>query len=290
MTIEDKKLPGRATHALVVEGGAMRGIFSAGVLDTFIHEGFDPFHLLIGVSAGAGNIAAYLADMYGRNYTIYTDYSLRPEFISWKKFLAGGHLIDLDWLWSVTIRDTRLDLQKLFGKKKDFLIVATSVKMGRAVYLKPDETTCEAYLKASSALPVLYRSFPTIDGEMMTDGGIADSIPVIEAYRRGARTIMVLRSRPSQYVKKNTPATVLYALLLRKYPNLSRALRTRAALYMKSVDFITAPPPDVQVIHVSPPAGFETSRLTQDISILERDYRTGRQEGARAIERWHDAF
>ena len=73
--------------ALVVEGGAMRGIFSAGIMDTFIEKKFNPFDLLIGVSIGASNIAAYLADMYQRNYKIFTVYSLNPEFISMKKFL-----------------------------------------------------------------------------------------------------------------------------------------------------------------------------------------------------------
>ncbi|MBN2256142.1 MAG: patatin family protein [Deltaproteobacteria bacterium] len=285
----DEKRPCTLKTALVVEGGAMRGIFSAGVLDTFIRERFDPFDILIGVSAGAGNIAAFLADMYRRNYKIYTDYSLRPEFMSWKKFLAGGNLINLDWLWKMTIRDVRLDLKKIFGKKKVFLIVATSVETGRAVYLQPDETTCEEYLKVSSALPFLYRTFPKVNGEKMTDGGIADSIPVIEAYRRGARTIMVLRSRPSDYVKKNSPATALYAALLRKYPNLSRAMRARAGAYMKSVAFINHPPPGVTVVDVCPPDGFETARLTKNLSVLERDYRIGRQEGTRAIERWNEA-
>ena len=274
-------------NALVVEGGAMRGIFSAGVLDTFLLEGFDPFDLYIGVSAGAGNIAAFLADMYQRNYKIYTDYSLRPEFISWKKFLAGGHLIDLDWMWDMTIREIRLDLKKLFGKKKDFFIVATDVETGRAVYLQPDENTCEEYLKASSALPLLYRKYLTINGMMMTDGGIADSVPVIEAYRRGAKNIMVLRSRQSDYVKKDSVVTTIHAMLLRKYPNMSRALRKRAAIYMKSIDFIKHPPADVRVIEVSPPDSFKTSRLTKDISVLKTSYHIGIREGKRAINRWH---
>ncbi|HEU20481.1 MAG TPA: patatin family protein [Deltaproteobacteria bacterium] len=277
-------------NALVVEGGAMRGIFSTGVLDTFLREGFNPFDLCIGVSAGAGNIAAFLADMYQRNYKIYTDYSLRSEFISWKKFFAGGHLIDLDWLWDVTIREIRLDLKKLFNHKKDFFIVATSVETGRAIYLQPDEKTCEEYLKASSALPLLYRKFSMIDGMLMTDGGIADSVPVIEAHRRGAQNIMVIRSRHSDYVKKNGALTTIQAAILGKYPNLSHAMRNRAAVYMKSIGFIKHPPAGVRVIEVSPPDSFKTSRLTKDISVLERDYLIGLREGTRAIARWHSVI
>ena len=274
-------------NALIVEGGAMRGIFSAGVLDTFLLEKFDPFDLYIGVSAGAGNIAAFLGEMYQRNYKIYTDYSIRPEFVSWKRFLGGGHLLDLDWMWGITIREIRLDLEKIFSKKKEFIIVATSVFTGKARYLKPDADTCEDYLKASSSLPILYRHFPQIGSEMMTDGGIADSIPVIEAYRRGAKNIMVLRSRRSDYVKENGINTKIYALLLRKYPNLSRAIQNRAASYMKAIRFIQNPPGDARIIEVSPPDTFQTSRLTNNVTVLNADYRIGMEQGKVAIEHWN---
>ena len=95
---------------LLVEGGAMRGIFTTGVLDGFLEARFNPFDLFIGVSSGAANLAAYLAEMPKRNFRIYTDYSLRPEFISFKRFIRGGHLMDLDWLWEKTIAEIRLDL------------------------------------------------------------------------------------------------------------------------------------------------------------------------------------
>jgi predicted patatin/cPLA2 family phospholipase len=274
-------------NALIVEGGAMRGIFSAGILDAFLLAGFDPFDLCIGVSAGAGNIAAFLGEMYQRNYKIYTDYSIRPEFINWKRFLGGGHLLDLDWMWAMTIREIRLDLEKIFSKKKEFIIVATSVSTGEARYLKPDADTCEDYLKASSSLPILYRYFPQVGSEMMTDGGIADSIPVIEAYRRGARNFMVLRSRRSDYVKKNEITTKIYALFLRKYPNLSIAMQNRAASYMRAVTFIKNPPEDARVVEVSPPGSFQTSRLTNNVDVLKADYRTGMELGKTAIERWN---
>lgn len=274
-------------NALIVEGGAMRGIFSAGVLDAFLLEGFDPFDLYIGVSAGAGNIAAFLAEMYRRNYRIYTDYSLRPQFISWKRFFTGGHLIDLDWMWDMTIREIRLDLKRIFAKKKEFIIVTTSAATGEAIYLEPDEDTCEDYLKASSSLPILYRSFPEIDSTPMTDGGISDSIPVIEAYRRGGRKFMVLRSRQSDYAKKNGVVTKIYARLLKNYPNLSRAIHNRADSYMRAVAFIKNPPEDAQIIEVSPPDSFRTSRLTKNIDVLEEDYSTGVAQGRIAVKRWN---
>ena len=106
--------------ALVVEGGALRGVFSTGILDGFLESRFNPFDFYLGVSSGASNLAAYLAEMIGRNKRIYTDYSLRPEFIDPVRFLRGGHLMDLDWLWDTTIREIRLDLQRIYAKAETF--------------------------------------------------------------------------------------------------------------------------------------------------------------------------
>lgn len=83
-------------RALVVEGGAMRGIFSTGVLDGFLARNFNPFDIYFGVSSGSGNLAAFLARMPGRNLKIYTDYSLRPEFINWRRAAMGGP----SWTWT----------------------------------------------------------------------------------------------------------------------------------------------------------------------------------------------
>ncbi len=84
--------------ALVVEGGGMRGAFSAGVLNAFGYKGYDQFDLYIGVSAGACNLASHLAGQYDRNFDITMTYSTTQRFISPWRFLAMGHYMDLDWL------------------------------------------------------------------------------------------------------------------------------------------------------------------------------------------------
>src|SRR5271157_4149427 len=192
---------GRKRSALIVEGGGMRSLFSAGVLNAFGDAKFDPFDIYIGVSAGACNLASHLAGQNSRNYDINTRYSSTSKFISPGRFLSGGHYVDLDWLWEITIREYRLDIKKIFRKlriqKKEFIIVATSMETGAALYLRPGENNLEHYLKVSSALPILYRNILEIDSEKAIDGGIADSIPVMEACRRGATDITVLRSRPA---------------------------------------------------------------------------------------------
>ncbi|MEN6466632.1 MAG: patatin-like phospholipase family protein [Syntrophaceae bacterium] len=153
-------MTGPLTKALVVEGGAMRGVFSTGVLDGFLEAGFNPFDLSIGVSSGASNLAAYLAGMHGRNAKIYLDYSLRPEFLSYRRFILGGHLLDLDWMWETTIREIRLDLEAIYSRRRPFIAVLTDVMTGSAFYRFTGASDLEQTLKASSAMPLVYRGFP----------------------------------------------------------------------------------------------------------------------------------
>jgi predicted patatin/cPLA2 family phospholipase len=274
--------------ALVVEGGALRGVFSTGLLDGFLEARFNPFDLFIGVSSGASNLAAYLAGMVGRNKRIYLDYSVRPAFIGFSRFLRGGHLIDLDWLWEITIREIRLDLATIYARAQPFSVVMTDVQTGAAVYRLTDARDLEQLLKASSAVPLLYRDYPRIDGRPMTDGGVADAIPVSEAIRCGARRIMVIRSRHRDYVKRNSPSEYLIRWYVRAYPFLEQAVATRVRRYNDTVALIRRPPAGVAVVEICPPANFRVSRLSQDISVLQEGYDQGRAAAATAIALWEN--
>ena len=264
----------------------MRGVFSTGVLDGFLAARFNPFDGYIGVSSGAGNLAAYLADMPGRNFRIYTDYSLRPEFIDAKRFLRGGHLMDLDWLWQTTIAEIRLDLKTIAAHAKPFLVCLTDVASGQAIYPETRVENLEALLKASSALPILYRSLPQIAGRPALDGGLVDPIPVAEAVRRGARRIMVLRSRPRSYRKKEGLAHGLLVWQLRRYPELKKAVVRRVRRYNASLALMRRPPRGVSVVEICPPDGFRPSRLGRDVKVLREGYRQGVEMAVRAVQRW----
>lgn len=209
----------RRQTALVVEGSAMRGIFAAGVLDAFLAQGRTAFDHCIGVSAGAVNLAAFLAGQRGRNHSVITDYSCRPEFISLARFVRGGHWLDLDWLWEITIRECRLDLARFAVNPVPLTVVTTRVSDGQAAYLKGNAAELEQQIKASCSVPLVYRDFVRIGGEAMTDGGVADSIPVRHAYEQGARDITVVLSRPLGYRKRAPRLPALHRYLLRQTPS-----------------------------------------------------------------------
>lgn len=271
-------------RALVVEGGGMRAIFAAGVLHAFGKAGFDPFDLYIGVSAGACHLASHLAGQNSRNYDITLRYSLAPEFINLARFLKGGHLMDLDWMWDQTISHYRLNLrhidERLRAQNKQYLIVATSMQTGQAMYLRPDENTLEHYLKVSSSLPILYRNLLEVKDEKATDGGMADSIPVRKAQALGATDITVIRSQPAGYVKKQSPLSLLiFSLYFRKYPKLIEAFRRRADHYNEAVDFIHSPPAGVSMAEIAPPENLAVGRTTKDEAPLRAAYETGIAHG-----------
>ncbi|MDF2698866.1 MAG: putative esterase of the alpha-beta hydrolase superfamily [Haloplasmataceae bacterium] len=269
--------------ALVVEGGAMRGIFSAGILDAFIEHDYNPFDLCIGVSAGANNITTLLAGMYQRSYKVYTDYNLRKDFINWKKFLKGGHYLDLDWLWDITLKEIPLNTSKVLSSKSEFYVGITEVKTGKIKYVKPNEDNIENVLKASSCIPIFYRDFIRINDEFYVDGGIADPIPIKEAVNQGAKIIVVLRSRPYSFTIKHRKTHFMTNVLFIKYPQLKKSLKMRSETYHESIEFMRNNK-DVNIIEVNPPDTFKTKRLTKELNILESDYHCGYEMGLKLIK------
>ena len=277
--------------ALVVEGGGMRGMFTAGVLHAFGSAGFDPFDLYIGVSAGACNLASHLAGQNDRNYDINLNLSTTRDFINGWRFLRGGHFMDIDWLWDASMKEYPIDTANMFARLeqqgKTFIVVATSIESGKPMYLIPDKDTVADYIKVSSSVPFFYRTILAIKAERATDGGVADSIPVIEAFKRGATDITVLRTRPRDYVKRQSSGAFFYSLIFRKQGMLARALKNRPVTYMQAVEFIKNPPDGIRVHEIAPQKTLRISRATTDKDVLKAAYRTGIEQGIKFIEAYH---
>ncbi|SEG03998.1 patatin-like phospholipase family protein [Vibrio hangzhouensis] len=271
-------------HALVVEGGAMRGIFAAGVLDGFIDHSYNPFDFCIGVSAGATNIASWLSEQRGRTYTIIADYSCRPEFINFRKFAGGGHWLDLDWLWDHIAIHYPYDMQAFNKQSIPFHIVTTDVNTGYPVYTLGAENNLEMILKASCSVPMAYRTPLTIKGRKMIDGGVADSIPVIEAYNRGARVITVILSQKQGYIKRPPKAPWLLRRFMKNTPQLAEAMINRAEQYNQTMAFINNPPPDCTIRVITPEDSFSVGRLTTNKDKLEAGYQMGLRAARNVVQ------
>src|SRR3984957_16942363 len=282
----EARRPGRV--ALVVEGGAMRGIFAAGVLDVFLEQRFRPFDLALGVSAGASNLLSYLAGQHGRARRCFFGPMSRPEFIDPWRMLRGGHWLDLDWLWEAITREDPLDCSAAAASGVDCAVVATCARTGEPRYLSPRADDMLDTLKASCALPFLYRRTIHVGRHELVDGGISDPLPVREAYRRGARTLVVVRSRAADFVKKDRLVNRLGAWTVRSSPGIARACRSTPRAYREAVAFLRSPPADCTIIQVAPFTRLATSRTSRDRAALERDYALGRALGRHAIARFED--
>lgn len=263
--------------AIVVEGGAMRGIFSAGVLDVLHEHDLRNFDLAIGTSAGACNLASFLAGQHERNLRCYTNIMARPELFSVRRMLRGGHYMDLDWLWQRFAEEEPLDQKAFLAQRTELLSVATCAVTGRALYLKPRATHLLEDLKAGCAVPLLYRGPVHVEEHSVVDGGVADPIPVEEAHRRGARRLLVIRSRPSHVTKSKGAMDPLIRALLRRKPAVAQATRNMPIQYQRALSFMRSPPAGVEVLQLAPLTLLRTGRTTQDQSALRADYAEGRR-------------
>ena len=148
--------------ALIAEGGGQRGIFTAGVLDAWLEQNYDPFDLFIGTSAGSQNLTSYLARQKGYAKRLIRGLSRNKRFFQLGRGLMGKHIVDLDWYFEKTTEVNRaLDFKtaKTSLGERELLITATNTRDRKAYYLSPtgEGKQWRDLLKASSALPFLYK-------------------------------------------------------------------------------------------------------------------------------------
>lgn len=269
--------------ALVCEGGGQRGIFTAGVLDEFMRAGFNPFDMMFGTSAGAQNLSAYICNQPGYARKIITRYTTSREFFDPVRFVRGGNLIDLDWLVESAARKMPLAMayaEERFAQGKEFWMCACRGDDYTANYFSPTRQTWLDLIRASSAIPGFYRSGVMLDGVSYLDGGVSDAIPVQEAARRGAQTIVVIRTVPSQmyYTPKwfERMERWLGESSLQSFVNLAQHHETT---YRATQQFIEKPPGKLRILEIYPQKPLKSMVLGSRIPALLGDYKTGRQCG-----------
>ncbi|MEX0446313.1 patatin family protein [Xenorhabdus sp. SGI246] len=269
--------------ALVCEGGGQRGIFTAGVLDEFLRLDFNPFELFLGTSAGAQNLSAYICGQRGYARKVIKNYTTNATFFNPLRFVRGGHLIDLDWYIDIVSEKSPLNIpiaMRHFDAGREFYMCACRADDFEANYFHPEEKNWMEIIKASSAIPGFYRNGVALDGTVYQDGGICDAIPVEEAYRRGADTIVVVRTVPAQlYYTQQWIKRIERWLESSSSQKMIQMLKLHAKSYYRTQQFIENPPDDVQVFEIYPPAPLAAMALGSRISALDKDYHLGRRCG-----------
>ena len=270
--------PGRL--ALVCEGGGQRGIFTAGVLDEFMRANFNPFDLYFGTSAGAQNLSAYLCNQPGYARKVIMRYTTSREFFNPVRFVRGGNLIDLDWLIESTASQMPLAMDtaaRLFESGKSFYMCACRGDDFTPGYFSPTSQTWLDLIRASSAIPGFYRPGVMLEGINYLDGGISDAIPVQEAANRGAQTIVVIRTVPSQmYYTPQWFKRMERWLGESSLQPLMALVQHHETSYRAIQQFIEKPPGKLRIFEIYPPRLLKSMALGSRLPALRDDYKLGR--------------
>ncbi len=262
---------------ITFEGGASRTIYSCGIMDALLEEGIMA-DVAYGVSAGAAFGVSYFSKQIGRNYKLATKIMNRKEYMGLSNLIdpKNRSYYGLKYAYD-TVPNSILpfDYEAYNSNPGKFYAVVTNVETGEAEYLRvPGDDRKWTLLQATCALPLL---FPMIEvnGKKYMDGGLADSIPYKQTIKDGCDKNIVVLTRPLGYVKKTDAVTRLSAKLYRKYPQLCKAMLTRAERYNECINEVMQLKKQGRLFVFTPHDTFGVGRTENDPAKLDRLYKHG---------------
>ena len=271
---------------LILEGGGMRGAFTAGVLDYWMSRDLW-FQNVYGVSAGACQACSYLCRQPGRGLRVWVNYTDDPRFISLRSLLTTGDMIGAELNYDLVPRKLDpLDNAAFLASGARFTAVLTDVETGKPAYI-PIRDMFEDIdaVRASASLPLVSRMV-TYRGRRYLDGGVSDSIPIRRAIADGCdRNLLVLTQAPG-YRKAPNKALPLMKLRYGKYPGLVEAVARRHIMYNDALDFIEREEAAGRLFVLRPDAPLNIGRVEKDPEKLTRIH----DMGYAVAERSHQAL
>ncbi|SES32456.1 patatin-like phospholipase family protein [Salisediminibacterium halotolerans] len=225
---------------LVLEGGAMRGVFSGGVLEYFLKENLE-FPYVVGVSAGACNAASFISKQEKRNKDVTIGYSNHPDYISIKRLLKRGELFNMDLIFDrIPNVERPFDYDKFYYSPTRFHVGTTDCVTGQTVYFEKNEIVgnFNKILRASSSLPMLA---PPIkhNGRYLLDGGISDPVPIQKSVEDGNDKHVIVLTQSEGYRKKAASKGMWYfERKYKDYPGLINVVQNRYRIYNDTIDYI----------------------------------------------------
>lgn len=271
---------------LVLEGGSMRAMFTMGVLDVFMDENIE-VDGIIGVSAGALFGPNYYSKQRSRALRYNKRFCKDPRFISIWSLLFTGNLVNRKFaFYDVTYKHDVFDDETFKKNNKGYYATVTNVETGKAEYLEmKDVYNHLEVLRATSAIPVVSKVVE-INGKKYLDGGIADSIPVLQAEKMGYDKIIVVLTRPIEYRKKamNEKLLNVFKLRYKKYPKFVEAMKNRHEMYNQTVDMILEKERKGEIFVIRPNAPITLGTIEHDPVKLEEVYKMGFEQGCTQLE------
>lgn len=268
----------------VLEGGAMRGIYTAGVLDVFMEEGIQ-VDGVAGVSAGAIHGASYVSGQPGRNLRYHKTYCRDWRFMSFRSWLLTGDMVGYEFCYdTIPYQLDPFDFKKFAESKTEFFAGVTNVETGGAELLSSRvEKEMLANIHASASLPVVSKIVEIGDKKYL-DGGISDSIPS-EAFRRiGYDRQVVVLTRPEGYRKRPEKLLTIIRKQYRKYPKFVEACERRYLVYNETVDKLEEAGKKGDIILIRPSKGIPIKRTEKNPKVVQAQYDLGREDALEQLE------
>lgn len=270
---------------LILEGGGMRGLYTAGVLDFFMDVGIWISHCY-GVSAGAVNATNYVSGQHGRTFRITADYINDKRYCSIHNLLTTGDLFGADFLYNRIPNELEPFDYNAFEKSDiSMTAVVTNVHTGEAEYRTITDLRREMqWLRASCSLP-LFAKIVELDGGHYLDGGISDSIPLEKSIRDGNRKNIVILTQHKGYQKKAEGVTAwIGSLLCRKYPKTLMAGKQRHLMYNRQLELVEEQERQGNALVIRPKAPVGIGRAEKDTKKLTALYGQGYADARGRLE------
>ena len=269
---------------LVLEGGAMRGLFTAGIIDVMMEHGVWPDGL-IGVSAGAAFGCNMKSRQVGRAIRYNKRFARDSRYSGVRSLLTTGDYFNAQFAYHVVPHEYDIfDNQAFEENPMEFVAVCTDVETGQAVYKRLDQCNEDTYdwIRASASMPLCSRVV-CLEGYKLLDGGVSDSIPLEYAEQQGYERNVVILTQPLGYRKHHTRLMPLMRIGLRKYPRMVEAMDRRYLMYNRQLDYVAEAERQGRCLVIRPDGKLPIGHVSHDPEQMERVYQTGRQMGERKI-------
>lgn len=271
--------------ALIMEGGAMRGLFTCGVMDVLLENGIT-FDGGAGISAGAVFGCNYKSKQIGRPLRYNTRFCKDWRYCSIRSLITTGDLYGADFCYRIVPYELDVFDRKTFSENPmEFYIGATDVNTGKCVYHRCEKGELEddLWMRASASMPLVSRIVET-DGYQLLDGGIADSIPYHYMKEIGYERDVVILTQPLGYVKQKNRLMPLMKLFYGKYPKLLETMTNRHIYYNEETEEIRKDELSGKILVIRPPEPLNIGRTEKDPEELRRVYQIGRKEAEKRLK------
>lgn len=267
---------------LVLEGGAMRGMFTAGVLDVLLDEQI-AVDGAVTVSAGALFGINYPAKQRGRVLRYNLKYLHDKRYMGWHSLFTTGNVVNKAFaFYELPFTLDPFDQATFAASQIDFWVTLTNIESGEPEYVKITDAFAQMEaLRATSAMPIVSRVVE-IEGKKYLDGGISDSIPLDKAMALGYDKIIVILTRPLDYRKKPSN-NWLFKLFYRNYPKLIERWTNRYAEYNQAVEKVIEMEKAGKIFVIRPSESLDISRLEKDLAKVQAMYDLGVKDGQAAL-------